>query len=316
MRRFVNMLAAGALLLASAAAMAAEPLVDVDWVKANIGKPDVVFLDVRGRLAGRSKTDYLRAHIPGAIYTDYLKDGWRIKNKEGTVGMLPPAENLAKLIGGLGIGNNDHVVIVPEGAKALDMGTATRVYWTFKVLGHDEVSILNGGMTAYTREVDEKTKQPVNPLEKGAATREAKTFEVSLREEMIVSKDDVKANLGGGTVLVDNRPNDQYVGVNRHGKAKRPGTIPGSVNLPENWLTMNGGGTFRPTGELQQLYAAAGVPTEGDQISFCNTGHWASLGWFASHELLGNGQARMYDGSMVEWSADQSLAMDQKVKLK
>jgi thiosulfate/3-mercaptopyruvate sulfurtransferase len=315
MKRFVNMLAAGALLLASAAAFAADPLVDVDWVKANIGKPDVVFLDVRGKLAGRSKTDYLRAHIPGAIYTDYLKDGWRIKNKEGTVGMLPPAENLAKLIGGLGIGNGDHVVIVPEGAKALDMGTATRVYWTFKVVGHDEVSILNGGMAAYTKEVDEKTKQPVNPLEKGAVTREAKTFEVSLREEMIVSKDDVKASLGGGTVLVDNRPNDQYVGVNRHGKSKRSGTIPGSLNLPENWLTMNGGGTFRPTGELQQLYAAAGVPTEGDQISFCNTGHWASLGWFASHEILGNDQARMYDGSMVEWSADESLTMDQKIKL-
>ena len=315
MKRYLRTVAAGTLLLIAGAAFAAEPLVDVAWVKANIGKSNLVFLDVRSALAGKTKTDYLRAHIPGAVYTDYLKDGWRIKTKDGTVGMLPPAENLEKLIGGLGIGNESHVVVVPEGAKALDMGTATRVYWTFKVLGHDEVSILDGGMVAYTKEVDPKTKQPVNPLEKGAVKPEAKTFKANLRPEMIVSKDDVKATLGSGTVLVDNRPNDQFVGVNKHGKAKRAGTIPGAVNLPENWLTTNGGGAFRPAAELQQLYAAAGVPTEGDQISFCNTGHWASLGWFASHEILGNQQARMYDGSMVEWSADDALTMDQKIKI-
>ena len=315
MKRYLRAVAAGTLLFIAGVAFAAEPLVDVAWVKANIGKPNVVFLDVRSALAGKSKTDYLRAHVPGAVYTDYLKDGWRIKTKDGTVGMLPPAANLEKLIGGLGIGNDSHVVIIPEGAKALDMGTATRVYWTFKVLGHDEVSILDGGMVAYTKEVDPKTKQPLNPLDKGAVKPEPKTFKASLRPEMIVSKDDVKSTLGSGTVLVDNRPNDQYIGVNKHGKAKRAGTIPGAVNLPENWLTTNGGGAFRPAAELQQLYAAAGVPTEGDQISFCNTGHWASLGWFASHEILGNPQARMYDGSMVEWSADDALTMDQKIKI-
>jgi len=53
----------------------------------------------------------------------------------------------------------------------------------------------------------------------------------------------------------------------------------------------------------------------GDQINFCNTGHWASLGWFASHELLGNKKARMYDGSMLEWSADESLPMERQVNL-
>jgi len=295
---------------------AAQPLVDSEWVKANIGKSGVVFLDVRGRLAGKSKSDYLRAHIPGAVYTDYLKDGWRIKDGNGTVGMLPPVAKLEKLIGGLGIGNGDHVVVVPNGGKALDMGTATRIYWTFKVLGHDNVSILDGGMLAYTKAVDKKTGKPVNPLEKGAVKPVAKRFKGNLRKEMIATKDDIKNVLGSGVPLIDNRPNNQYVGVNRHGKAKRNGTIPGARNLPENWLTRNGGGQFRPKAELEQLYAAAGVPTSGEQITFCNTGHWASLGWFASSEILGNKQTRMYDGSMVEWTADSSLPMEQKVQVK
>ena len=91
--------------------------------------------------------------------------------------------------------------------------------------------------------------------------------------------------------------------------------IPGSINFPENWMTVNGGGAFRPASELKELYQITGVNQEGHQITFCNTGHWASLGWFVSHELVGNKQSKMYDGSMLEWSADKSLPMEQKIKL-
>jgi len=294
---------------------AAEPLVDVDWVKANIGKPDVVFLDVRGKIAGKSKADYLRAHIPGAVHTAYLKDGWRAKDGAGTPGQLAPIDKLESLIGGLGISNDSHVVVVPNGGKAVDVGTGTRIYWTFKVLGHDNVSLLDGGMAAYTKEIDESTKKPVNPLEKGAVEIEAKTFKASLREEMLVTKEDVVAAQQSGVAIVDHRPHNQYLGINQHGKAKRPGTIPGASNVPENWLTKNGGGSFRSTNALEKLYASANVSTSGEQINFCNTGHWASLGWFASHELLGNKDAKMYDGSMLEWSADASLPMELKVDL-
>ena len=316
MKKLLGLLTILGLYAVIGVAGANQPLVDVEWVKSNIGKPDIVFLDVRGKLAGKSKSDYLRAHIPGAVHTNYLKDGWRAKDKMGTPGMLAPTDKLEKLIGGLGIDNGTHVVIIPQGGKALDMGTATRIYWTFKVLGQDNVSILNGGMLAYTKDVDKKTKKPLNPLEKGAVKPVAKTFKANFQEDMIVTKADVKAALGGSVPLVDNRPNNQFIGINRHGKAKRNGTIPGAVNLPENWLTRNGGGTFRPKAELEQLYAAAGVPTSGEQISFCNTGHWASLGWFASHEIIGDKQAKMYDGSMLEWSADKELPIEQKVTIK
>ena len=316
MKNLIRFILAGSVALAaSTSAFAAQPLVDAEWVKANIGKPDVVFLDVRGKLAGKSKADYLKAHIPGAVYTDYLKDGWRAKDAGGTAGQLAPTEKLEKLIGGLGIDNNTHVVVVPNGGKALDVGTGTRVYWTFKVLGHDNVSLLNGGMTAYTKDVDEKTKKPVNPLETGDVKPATKTFKANLRKDMLATKADVIAAQKDGTTLVDNRPNNQFIGVNKHKLAKRFGTIPGAVNLPENWLTKNGGGTFRSTPALEKLYGAANINKAGKQIIFCNTGHWASLGWFVSHELLGNKDVKMYDGSMLEWSADKALDMDQKVKL-
>ena len=149
------------LIFSNLAYSATESLVDVEWVKSNIGAPGVVFLDVRGGIAKKTKADYLRAHIPGAVWTNYLKDGWRSKDKNGTPGQLSAVADLEKLIGGLGIDNDSHVVIIPQGSKAVDMGTGTRIFWTFKVLGHDTVSLLNGGMAAYTKAIDEKTKNPL-----------------------------------------------------------------------------------------------------------------------------------------------------------
>ncbi len=303
------------LLFTNNLAQASSPLVSVDWVKNNLGKNGVIFLDVRGPLAGKTKADYLRGHIPGAIWTDYLMGGWRVANKDKIVGMLPSVAKLEKLIGGLGIGNSDHVVIIPAGGKALDMGTATRIYWTFKALGHEEVSILNGGMVAYLADVDAKTKKPLNPLEKGLVKVSAKSFKGDLQQAMIISKKDVSAASKSGGVLVDNRPHNQFIGINKHPKATRFGTIPNSKNLPENWLTKNGGGMFSSPARLNKLYSFAGIPTKGSQINFCNTGHWASLGWFVSHELLGNKEAKMYDGSMAEWTADNSLPMQETAKI-
>ena len=309
MKPIVTALVALIALCGTAIAQTATPLVSVEWAAANIGKPGVVFLDVRGRLAGASKDDYLRGHIPGAIWTNYLKDGWRTEDANGTIAQLSSAETLETTIGNLGIENEDHVVIVPAGKSALDMGTATRIYWTFKVAGHDAVSILNGGMKAYTAEINAETKQPVNPLETGDVVPEPTIFTVELREDMLVTKADMAAASNAGELIVDNRPQDQFLGINKHAKAKRAGTIPGARNLPENWLTQNGG-TFRDRDTIAKLYQLAGIKTDGAQINFCNTGHWASLGWFVSQEILGNRAAKMYDGSMVEWSADTGLPVD------
>lgn len=299
------------LLLSSAAclfafagsAFANEPLVDVAWLKANLGKPGLAVVDIQ------AASQFLNAHIPGAANTDFAKSGWREERGDKVPDMLPA--NFAKLsahIGSLGVGNDSHVVLVPPGGGYADMGWATRIYWTFKVLGHDNVSILDGGMAAWA-------KDKTNPLEAGAAKVTAKTFTPAPRMDMVATVDDVKKAVETGMLLVDSRPEDQFVGINRNPKATQNGTLPNARNLPSGWTTENAGGRFRPKAQLEKLYKLANVPTSGEQINFCNTGHLASIGWFVSSELVGNKQAKLYDGSMVEWTMTKAGPVDQKVVL-
>ncbi|HRD75009.1 MAG TPA: rhodanese-like domain-containing protein, partial [Hyphomicrobiaceae bacterium] len=94
----------------TSAAPSMTPLVDAAFLRANLGKPGLVVLEARGL----PKAAYLVGHIPGAVFTDYGKDGWREKSAAGVDGMLPPPEKVAKLIGSLGIDNDSHVIIVPD----------------------------------------------------------------------------------------------------------------------------------------------------------------------------------------------------------
>src|SRR5690606_23459292 len=131
-------------------------------------------------------------------------------------------EPLAAMIGKLGIDNKTPVVLVAPVASSTDMGLGTREDWTFKVLCHDNETVLDGGMAAW-----EKDKK--NPLQAGAAKpAEGKAFQVALRKEMVVTMDDVRKAKAAGVMLVDNRPEDQYVGINRHPKATESGTIEGA----------------------------------------------------------------------------------------
>ena len=216
--------------IAAAPSFAATPLVNAGWVKNNIAKPDVVFLDVRGSVGA-----FRAGHIPGAVFTSYGRDKWRVK-KDGVSGMLPPVQQLEKLIGGLGIGNGNHVVLVPGGYNSAEMGVATRIYWTFKVLGHDAVSILDGGFLAYA--ADKK-----NPQEKPYTPPRPKPFKANFRPQFLATAKDIKKALAvKDTALLDSRPNDQYLGVNKSGAAKRPGTLKGAINLPGRWTTVDDGG--------------------------------------------------------------------------
>lgn len=303
------LLALVALGYAAVAAAGVPPLVDAAWLRdkgAEPGaKPGLVILDVRNRLGGGSAEVYRQGHIPGAVYSDYLKDGWRAK-VDGVVGQLPPVAKLEALIGGLGISNDSHVVVVSGGTSALDMGSATRVYWTFKVLGHDRVSILDGGYRAYAAD-------PANPLETGTNTPTPTRFVAAFRPEMLADADAVLAAQKSGTALIDLRPPAQYRGEAKMGMAKRAGTIPGAVNVPESEIT-GADGRFVDAARVEELLAAAGVGPEDEAVSFCNTGHWASLGWFAKSEILGRKNVKLYDGSMVEWTARDELPVEIKAQ--
>jgi len=290
-------------LVLGAGTASAAPLVDAAWLQDRLGRPDLVILDIRNKIDGGSREVFEAGHIPGAVYSDYGTGGWRT-TQNGVPGMLPPVADLEKLVGGLGIGNGSHVVIVPGGVSALDYGSATRVYWTFKVLGHDAVSILDGGYKGWTAD-------PARPVAKGPASPRAVAFKADFRPELLAGKDDVRKALNGAVSLVDNRPAEQFAGKAKTDVVARAGTIPGAVSIPQDEFFDAATGRFAGLGRLADLWKTRKVGGETEQITFCNTGHWASLGWFASHELLGNTRTRLYDGSVSEWAGQADLPVEQ-----
>lgn len=286
----------------------AQPLVDNDWIKANACNAGVVVLDIRSeKIDGQAVDDYRKGHVPCAVHTDYHTGGWRTKVQD-TPGMLPPVEQLEALIGKLGIDNDTHVVISPRGHSAKSMGAGTRVYWTFKVLGHDRVSILDGGTEGFAANKS-------NTLESGIRKPPPKTFKAALRTDMLVSREDVQRALTGRGLLVDYRAPDQFLGINRHPKVRQRGTLAGARNLPIEWLTVDNGGRFRSKDGLKEAYRLAAIPGAQSHIGFCNTGHNSALGWFVASELLGNKGVRAYDGSMAQWTRQDKLVLDQRLSI-
>ncbi|MEE3503837.1 sulfurtransferase [Acidiphilium acidophilum] len=291
------------------AAKPVPPLVSPGWIATHSCKPGVVTLDVRNPIGGGNEQTYLRGHIPCAVYSDYAQNGlWR-QDIGGAPGMVPPISELRTLIGGLGIDNRTHVVIYTAGTSATDMASAARVFWTFKYLGDNNVSILNGGYAAYIA----RGRTPLYPVQTGLVKPIPKTFKTHVKPRLLATEAEVERAMRSHVPLVDNRPSSQYLGVNLAPVDKRRGTIPGAHNVPESWLTINDGGVFRTPAELTKFYKVAGVPIAGTEINFCNTAQWAALGWFASYELLGNKKAKLYTGSMSQWSRNPALPIEKQI---
>lgn len=280
---------------ASPALADTTPLVSTDWLNQRLDADDLVVLDIRNRIDGGSLDTFAAGHIPGSVHSDYIAAGWR-----GPDGNLPEIVGLERLIGGLGIDNDDHVVVVPAGVSSSDFGSAARIYWTFRVLGHDRVSILDGGLGAW---IDAGLA-----LGTGLPTVEPSRFTADFRPELVATSAEVEAALGNGTQLVDARPSPQFEGLAAHPAAGRAGTLPGAVNLQQQTLLDAAGRHTVTADTVSLLLESAGGATARaeEQIAFCNTGHWASVAWFALSEIAGFDNVSLYDGSMVEWSGDQS----------
>ena len=284
-------------------AFAAEPLVDAAWLKSNLGQVKVI--DLRSKISNSDEATFRAGHIPGAVYSNYGTDGWRVKGADGTPGVLPSEAELEALFGRLGITPQDHVVLVSAGKSSTDLGSATRAFWTLKTAGHDEVSVLNGGYDGWVA--------AGGKVETGLTTPPRTTYDATIDPRYLATKQDVVRAKEDGTALIDNRIAPQFTGEKKADVAARYGTIPGAQSVPQDTLTVGGNGTFKSAEELKALYAKAD-PAAKDEINFCNTGHWASMGWFVSSQLLGNDKAKMYDGSMAEYSADRKLPLETKVK--
>ncbi|MEP2924497.1 MAG: sulfurtransferase [Bauldia litoralis] len=277
----------------------AGPLVDAAWVVDHAGQENVVIVDVRGDVENTDLGD--KPYIAHAVSAPYGTAGWRTEI-DGVPGKIPPVADITGLIESLGIDNDDHVVIVPWGTDSTEFGSATRIYWTFRYLGHDAVSILDGGWRQYDAAGGERVAEPVTP--------ETSSFEVTINDTLLATTEDVLAALENKTPLVDGRPVEQFRGESKSPVVAAAGTIPGSVNLPHSELYSGEYAQFAQPETVAALASAVGVGADNANITFCNTGHWASVAWFGLSEVLGNDKTAMYDGSMAEWTQDLSRPMD------
>lgn len=269
-------------------------LISPETLAARLGGSDLVVIDIRSTAEG-GRAAYEAGHVPGSIHSDYAADGWRARVGNAP-GMLPPLDHLAALAGRLGIKPHDDVVIVPAGASATDLAAAARVYWTLKLIGHGQQAILDGGYKGWISD-------PARPVETGAsAPKTAEPYPVVMQQALRSTADaTLIASRSKLASLVDARAASYFEGREKALEAARAGHIPGAISRDYAEAFDAGTGRLKPKETLAALYAA--IP-EGPVISYCNTGHTASLNWFVLSELLGRDEVALYDGSMTDWTQD------------
>jgi thiosulfate/3-mercaptopyruvate sulfurtransferase len=282
-----------ALSLFSGLALAAEPLVTPDWVSQRLGLDNIVVLDLRTAIAKSGKDDYLKAHIPGAIWSNY-PGAWRTTRNE-VPGVIPSVEKLEAYLSELGVTEGKTVVLVPAGKGSTDFGVATRIYWTLKYLGHEDVSILNGGWKAWA--------EAGLATDAGDVTPESDLFIADIQDNLLIETAAVESLVGSQTVLIDGRPGAQYQGKQKHSAAARFGRIPGAMSLDQNLFYNPQSERLKDLPGLKASVPSALTP-DAAIVSYCNTGHWAATNWFVLHEILGYSNVTLYDESIVGWNAD------------
>lgn len=270
------------------------PLVEPAWLAAHLDEADLVVLDIRNPYGGADRHTYEMGHIPGAVYSNYITDAWHDR-RTPVPATLPPLAQLETLIGRLGIGNDSRVVIVHSGTDSSDFSSAARVYWIFRLLGHDAVGILDGGFRGWAA--------AGLPVEEGWNTPRPTTFAARFRGELLATTAEVEAAMRRGAQLVDGRARDLYEGARKAPLALRAGTLPDAKNLDHRRMIDPHTGRFIDRAALIALLRENGVEGARETVTFCNVGHWSATTWFALQVLLGFDNVSLYDGSIVEWAA-------------
>ncbi len=263
-----------------------DVLVTTKWALENLDTKGVVFIEV-----DEDTAIYETNHIRGAIRIDWkdeLQDPIRrdFINKEG----------FEKLLSSKGVENDDTVVLYGGNNNWF----AAYAYWYFKLYGHRDVRLLDGGRKKWELEglelVADKVIRPVSKYQ-------AKDQDRSLR----AYRDDVLKSIGVQN-LVDVRSPDEYAGrllapahLPQEG-GKIGGHIPTASNIP--WSkAANEDGTFKSDDELAAIYSSAGVDLKKDTIAYCRIGERSAFSWFVLKELLDVKNVRNYDGSWTEYGS-------------
>jgi len=299
-----------------------KPMVEVDWLENHL--EDVFILDVRNDLTSferspkfsinkETKKQHLvrvGGHIPGASKLKFKKvRGTQIVKGKKIKFNLPEKTKFETLLQQAGVNQNSKIVVVSNASSDLDLTMATRVYWQLKYFGHEEISLLNGGTAKWLIDGNKvETTKSSKPVGDWKVTAE--------RKELLANSEEVEAAIQDSNILlVDVRPLAQYLGKSKNFNVKARGHIPTAKLYSLDLITT--GSTpvmFSSKTELQQIADALGADTSKAAITYCNSGHMASGGWFVLHELLGNKNVKLYDGSMHQWTAENRQVVTMKME--
>lgn len=264
----------------------AEVLVSTDWAEQNLNTDKVVFAEV-----DEDTTAYDGGHIPGAIKLD-----WRNDLQDHVRRDFVSREGFEKLLSAKGISNDDTVILYGGNNNWF----AAYAYWYFKLYGHSDVKLLDGGRKKWELDGRQLVKDEPN---RGATSYQAQDPDTSIR----AFRDEVVDAIGNKN-LVDVRSPDEFAGklvAPAHlpqESAQRAGHIPQAVNVP--WSkTANEDGTFKSDEDLKKIYAEAGLDDSKDTIAYCRIGERSSHSWFVLRELLGHANVKNYDGSWTEYGS-------------
>jgi thiosulfate/3-mercaptopyruvate sulfurtransferase len=265
-----------------------DSLVSTDWLAEHLGEADLGVIDASWFMpsSGRSgREEYLAAHIPGARFLDIDE----VADKtHAAPHMLPSAGQFAQAMEQLGVGSGDRIVVYDNSPTR----NAARGWFMFRHFGADQVAILDGGFQKWLAEG--------RPTESGQPAPRRAKFDAIERDEIVT-----KQQLLAGVELpwVDARGKGRFEGSEPDPRAGvAAGHAPGARNLPFGSL-YRGDGTFKPVEELRKLFAEAGIDPTEPFVASCGSGVTANSLIFAAH-LIGNDDARLYDGSWSEWGAD------------
>jgi thiosulfate/3-mercaptopyruvate sulfurtransferase len=261
-----------------------DVLVTTQWAEDNLDTPGVVFVEV-----DEDTTAYDNGHIRGAVKLDWRKDLQDPVRRD-----FVSKEGFEKLLSDKGISNDDRVVLYGGNNNWF----AAYAYWYFKLYGHENVQLLDGGRKKWELDGRELNSDEVK--------REATNYTAGKPDTSIRAfRDDVVKAIGNHN-FVDVRSPDEFAGklvapahLPQEG-AQVPGHIPGASNVP--WAKVaNEDGTFKSEDELKELYAD--LDDAKDTIAYCRIGERSSIAWFALHELLGKQNVKNYDGSWTEYGS-------------
>jgi len=261
-------------------------LVTADWVQQHLDDPHVVLVEV-----DEDTTAYDKGHIAGAVKLD-----WKTDLQDSVRRDFVDRRQFEALLSQRGIGTDDTVVLYGGNSNWF----AAYAYWYFKLYGHADVRLLDGGRKIWELDSREVTDE--------GTTREPTSYTAQEPDRSIRAfRDEVIAAIGAKN-LVDVRSPDEYAGrllAPAHlpqEAAQRGGHVPTAVNVP--WSkAANDDGTFRSDEELTGLYEAAGLDGGKDTIAYCRIGERSAHTWFVLHELLGRDNVKNYDGSWTEYGS-------------